>query len=95
MSQQLGGLSYVAPGALPIGVVRRIDSLGRIGLPLELRRIMSIDQKDPMEIFVGGEQIVLRKYQPTCAFCGNEDGGRTFRGKNVCADCLASVREVS
>ncbi|MCL6593101.1 MAG: AbrB/MazE/SpoVT family DNA-binding domain-containing protein [Alicyclobacillus sp.] len=69
------------------GVVRRIDELGRVVLPMELRRTMGIKQKDPLEIFTEGEHIVLRKYEPGCVFCGEVEDVREFRGKMVCSAC--------
>ena len=53
------------------GIVRKVDELGRIVLPIELRRTMNIDVKDALEIYVDGDQIVLKKYEPSCIFCGN------------------------
>ena len=52
------------------GVVRKVDELGRIVLPIELRRSLDIAEKDALEIYVDGEQVVLKKYQPACVFCG-------------------------
>ena len=53
------------------GIVRKVDELGRIVLPIELRRTLGIEEKDRIEIFVDGESIILRKYQPACIFCDN------------------------
>ena len=58
------------------GIVRKVDELGRIVLPIELRRTLNIDIKDPLEIYVDGESIMLKKYQPACVFCGSSDGIR-------------------
>jgi len=62
--------------------------LGRIVLPIELRRTLDIDVKDPLEIFVEGDTILLKKHDPACVFCGSSRNIRSYRGKNVCADCL-------
>ena len=70
------------------GIVRKVDELGRIVLPVELRRTMDIAEKDPLEIYVDGNSIVLRKYRPSCIFCDSTKDVRTFRGKNVCPRCL-------
>ena len=67
------------------GIVRKVDELGRIVLPIELRRTLNIEIKDPLEIYVDGESIMLKKYQPACVFCGSSDGIRQIKGKNVCA----------
>ncbi len=71
------------------GIVRKIDDLGRIVLPKELRRTMNINKKDPMEIYVEGDgTIILKKYQPACIFCGSADDVFEFRGKVICKECM-------
>ena len=74
------------------GVVRQLDTLGRIVLPIELRRTMDIGVKDMLEIFVEGDEIILKKYQPSCIFCGNADNVTYYKGKLVCLDCIAELR---
>ncbi len=69
------------------GIVRRVDELGRIVIPMELRRTFGIEIKDPLEIFVDGNSIVLSKYQSVCVFCGSSTQIESFKGKNVCQDC--------
>ena len=76
------------------GIVRQMDSLGRIVLPIELRRTLDIAQKDSLEIFVEGNQIILKKYEPTCIFCENSRDIVSFKGKNVCPDCLKELKAV-
>ncbi|MCI8422536.1 MAG: AbrB/MazE/SpoVT family DNA-binding domain-containing protein [Lawsonibacter sp.] len=74
------------------GIVRKVDELGRIVLPIELRRTLDISEKDSMEIYIDGSSIVLRKYQPACIFC---DGGKdiiTFHGKNICPNCYREMK---
>lgn len=73
------------------GIVRRVDELGRVVLPIELRRTLSIGDKDSLEIYVDGEKIILRKYDPCCVFCGSASEIEQFRGKNVCQDCLKDL----
>ncbi len=73
------------------GIVRKVDELGRIVLPVELRRTLDIAEKDSLEIFVDGSNIVLKKYQPACVFCGETKEIRQFRGKSVCANCLREL----
>lgn len=70
------------------GIVRRVDELGRIVIPMELRRTLGIKEGDGMEIYVDGEKIMLRKYEPACIFCGNADGVFHFKGKLVCTTCI-------
>ena len=74
------------------GIVRKIDELGRIVLPIELRRTLEIDIKDSIEIYVENDSIVLRKYEPTCIFCGNSKELSAFNDKNVCAKCLEKLK---
>ena len=63
------------------GIVRKIDDLGRVVLPIELRRTLNIDIKDPVEIFIEGDLIILKKYEPACVFCGEAANVENFRGK--------------
>lgn len=75
------------------GIVRKVDELGRIVLPIELRRTLGIEEKDRIEIFVDGESIILRKYQPACIFCGNAKDIINYKGKNICPDCIRAMSE--
>lgn len=74
-----------------IGIVRRVDELGRIVLPIELRKILNIEPKDSLEIFVDGNTIMLRKYEPECIFCGDASNVRSIKGKNICSNCIKSI----
>ncbi len=74
------------------GIVRKVDELGRIVLPIELRRTLDIAEKDAIEIYVDGDAIILRKYEPTCIFCGDSRGVESFKGKNICAGCLRELK---
>lgn len=74
------------------GVVRKVDELGRIVLPIELRRMMDINVKDAVEIFTDGDSIVLKKYQPACVFCGDAGDVVYFNGKRVCRNCIESLK---
>ena len=69
------------------GIVRSIDNLGRIVIPMEIRRKFDIHTTDPMEIYTDGDSIVLKKYQSGCIFCGETEGIEKFQGKNVCHKC--------
>ncbi len=73
------------------GIVRDVDMLGRVVLPIELRRTLGIEIKDPLEIFVDGESIFLRKYQSSCLFCDNSSDLVEFKGKKICRDCIAKL----
>ena len=74
------------------GVVRQLDTLGRIVLPIELRRTMDIGVKDMLEIFVEDDQIILKKYHPSCVFCSDARDVITYRGKLVCKKCLNALK---
>lgn len=75
------------------GIMRKVDELGRIVLPIELRRTLGIEEKDRIEIFVDGESIILRKYQPACIFCDNAKDIINYKGKNICPDCIRAMNE--
>ena len=75
------------------GIVRKVDELGRIVLPIELRRTLGIEEKDRIEIFVDGESIILRKYQPAGIFCDNAKDIINYKGKNICPDCIRAMNE--
>lgn len=70
------------------GIVRKVDELGRVVIPVELRRTLGIGEKDALEIYVDADKIMLKKYEPACIFCGNADQVIHFKGKIVCMDCL-------
>lgn len=74
------------------GIVRKVDELGRIVLPIELRRTMDIAEKDALEIYVEGDKIILRKDHDTCVFCDSSRNLVLFRDHNICADCLAKLK---
>ncbi|HEY8465070.1 MAG TPA: AbrB/MazE/SpoVT family DNA-binding domain-containing protein [Bacillota bacterium] len=74
------------------GIVRKVDELGRVVIPIELRRTLQIDEKDALEIYVDGEKIILKKYEPACIFCGNAEGIKNFKDKNICQSCLEAMR---
>lgn len=76
------------------GIVRKVDELGRIVLPIELRRTLDIAEKDELEIYVEGTSIVLKKYQPSCIFCGDSNGVTSFKDKNVCQACLRQLQNL-
>ncbi|SFJ89663.1 AbrB/MazE/SpoVT family DNA-binding domain-containing protein [Thermoflavimicrobium dichotomicum] len=74
-----------------VGIVRKVDHLGRIVLPKELRNIMQIHPQDGVEIYVNGDQIILKKYNPTCVLCGKMDKLFYFREKIVCNGCIQEM----
>jgi transcriptional pleiotropic regulator of transition state genes len=75
------------------GIVRKVDELGRVVIPIELRRTLDIEEKDSLEIYVDSDRIILRKYEPACVFCGSADDVTNFKGKNICKACLDSMAQ--
>lgn len=73
------------------GIFRKLDEFGRIVLPIEIRRTLDIAEKDPLEIFVDGSSIILKKYEPACIFCGNSRNVVNFKGRNVCPTCIKEL----
>ena len=73
------------------GIVRRVDDLGRVVLPIELRKVLDIEPRDSLEIFVDGDMVILRKYEPQCVFCGRADNIKNFHEKNVCINCIKEI----
>lgn len=74
------------------GMVRKVDELGRIVLPIEIRKTMHIENRDALEIYVEEDRIILKKYEPSCIFCSSADDVTYFRGKLICQDCLQSLK---
>lgn len=70
------------------GIVRKVDELGRVVIPIELRRTLGIEVKDALEIYVDGEKIILKKYEPACIFCGNADNVKHYHNRIVCRECI-------
>lgn len=77
------------------GIVRKVDDLGRLVVPKELRRTLDIDIKDPVEFFIDGENIVIRKYEPSCKLCGNVDNVVSVDGVNICKECIEKIGKLN
>ncbi|MBP5427349.1 MAG: AbrB/MazE/SpoVT family DNA-binding domain-containing protein [Clostridiales bacterium] len=73
------------------GIVRKLDELGRLVIPKELRKTLSIDVRDPLEIYVDGETIILKKYAPACIFCNEAKDIVNYKGKNICINCRKNL----
>lgn len=73
------------------GIIRRVDELGRVVIPIELRNKFGIAEKDPIEIFVDGSNIVLKKFEPNCIFCGSSKKLSEYKDKLVCDKCLEKL----
>ena len=76
------------------GIIRQLDSLGRIVLPIELRRSLGIGTKDMLEIFVEGNSVILRKFESNCLFCGSSRELSAYKDRMICAKCLKELREI-
>ena len=73
------------------GVVRKVDELGRIVLPSELRRVFAIREGDELEISVDGEKVILEKRQDVCTFCGAGEPPIDYKGRKVCENCAGDL----
>lgn len=75
------------------GIVRKLDDLGRVVLPVELRRTMNINVKDAIEIFTEGDMVILKKYNPCCFLCGEGRDLNWFKGKMICNGCVDRLKK--
>ncbi len=73
------------------GIIRKVDELGRVVLPIEIRRMLDIGERDELEIFMDNDQIVLQKFEPSCIFCSCSHGLTVYRGKNICQECARNI----
>ena len=73
------------------GIVRRLDDLGRIVLPIEMRRSFDLAEHDRVEICAQDDTIILRKYEPNCIFCGGSKDLKEYHGKQICGKCAQSI----
>ena len=76
------------------GIIRKVDELGRIVLPIELRRTLDIAERDELEIYMDNDRIVLQKFEPSCVFCASSYGLVSYHGKNVCQECAQNLAEL-
>ena len=76
------------------GIIRPVDPLGRVVLPIELRRTLGISTEDYLEVFVKDEYIMLKKYEQTCIFCGSNKDTQDVKGKVICSDCIREIRKL-
>jgi len=77
----------------PVGVVRKVDQLGRIVLPKSLRKRYQMNEGDPVEILVQGDHIILERYKPKCIFCSNQDNVVEYNGRYICHGCLQEMKD--
>ncbi|MFS1510861.1 AbrB/MazE/SpoVT family DNA-binding domain-containing protein [Chengkuizengella sp. SCS-71B] len=76
------------------GIVRKVDELGRVVIPIELRRTLGIAEKDALEIYVDGEKVMLKKYEPACIFTGNANDLVYFKGKMISKEIIPELIEI-
>ena len=76
------------------GIVRKIDDLGRVVLPSELRRTMDLDMRNEVEIYLEDDKIVLKKHEPACIFCASRCNLVIYRDKNICKECIQTLNEL-
>lgn len=76
------------------GIVRRVDELGRVVIPIEIRNKFEIKEKDPIEIYVDGSSIILKKFEPNCVFCGNSKNLIEYNDKLVCNKCIKKLADL-
>lgn len=75
------------------GILRNVDELGRIVIPIELRKKFGIEKGDPLEISVSGSNIMLRKFEPNCIFCGSFKKLSEYKKRLVCQKCLQQIQK--
>ncbi len=76
------------------GIIRKVDELGRVVLPIELRRTLDIAERDELEIFTENDRIILQKHESSCVFCGGMQGLTAYKGKNLCKNCIRSIAHI-
>lgn len=77
------------------GIIRKVDELGRIVIPMELRTKLGIAEKDSLEIFVDGNSIILKKYTSSCTFCGSNRNLLSFDDKLICVKCKEKISNLN
>lgn len=73
------------------GIIRKVDELGRVVIPIEIRNQFNIVEKDPIEIYVNGSSIILKKFEPNCIFCGNTENLLSYNNKLLCSECASKI----
>lgn len=75
------------------GIVRNLDQLGRIVIPIEMRKQFDLGEKDPVEIYIEDNKIILKKHEPNCVFCGESQNIFSYKGKNICKQCVKNLED--
>lgn len=76
------------------GIIRRVDELGRVVIPIEIRNQFNIAEKDPIEIYVEGSSIILKKFEPNCIFCGSTKNLLNYNDKLICKNCSKKIGQL-
>lgn len=76
------------------GIIRKVDELGRVVLPIEIRRTLDLADRDELEIYLDGDKIILQKFEPSCIFCSSSRKLIQYQGKNVCQECIKKMNAV-
>lgn len=74
------------------GIIRKVDELGRVVLPVEMRRVLEIEERDAVEISMEDDKIVLRKHENSCVFCGSTENLKSYKTKDICAKCILQLK---
>lgn len=77
------------------GIIRKLDELGRVVIPIELRNKFNLSEKDPIEIYVDGTNIILKKYESNCIFCGKSENLKEYKDKQICSNCLKKLSSLT
>lgn len=77
------------------GIVRNLDPLGRIVIPMEMRKGLHIKEGDPMEILVNGSSVILKKHSPNCVICNSDKGVIEFEDKLICKSCISKIANIN
>lgn len=76
------------------GMIRRVDELGRVVIPIEIRNSLDIKERDPMEFHVENRKLILEKYEQGCIFCDSKDDLKEINGKMICKKCVSKIQEL-
>lgn len=95
--QQDDGIVIEIAGDKSKGMLRSVDTLGRLVIPIELAKKLDIDRnrRDSVEFFIDGKSLVIRKYQPGCVFCGEIRDVKEYMGKNICSECMKLIKSAN
>ena len=76
------------------GIIRKVDELGRVVLPVEIRRRLDIAERDEVEFYLEDDRVVLKKYEPSCVFCASSCNLVNYHGRNICMECIHQLNEI-